>query len=511
MFVHIALHQVRLFLHQSALPPTKGENPPRGFVNATAEVALSSATMISRIILDIEERGAIAVAPFLGYCAYSASGFHMKRAFASKQDIQEKARRHMDVCIRFLYRLRNYWGLFYRLIDDLRRKYNEHSDSVAQGLPPSDEHPLQYGDWFEKYPKGVTASEYQGDTTMRGQKPDNNPSLDPVLSQKSNLRTADEFFSGVGPRQQAPPLPVAAPPVPPKIKTKPYVHTSPPLHSHTPSAVHSGSSPASVHHSQSPAFRHSQSPTLHHSPATQHSPGVSASSAIALTPTTAPGRSELEGKLDPQLLSPHAPHALSVSQQAGIYPANYQQQGQNPQHQAPVPTLLPEVPQQVPYPNYSLTLPRTSASVDPVHAGMHHHHQGHQQHSQGQDFLYDIYSSGSDPLYLGTAPLTEGIWAGLGHPIVGADVNAFQDQTSSAWFMPFNSCPSGFETGIGEMGDVNMMSGGGTPAGGGGEGGGSRGGGGSDVGNGGGIPRLISESGRGGASGATAYHDHTVR
>ncbi|RPA99720.1 hypothetical protein L873DRAFT_1682915 [Choiromyces venosus 120613-1] len=546
VFVHIALHQVRLFLNKSAVPtPTpEGQNTPLEFGKNAGEIALSSATEISRILLDVEQRGVLVVAPFTGYCAFNAIMVHMVRmfSFSNRKEIQEESRNNMQICLKFLIQLRQYWGLFHAITDNIKRLYRKLSDSLAQGssFPEETTRTLQYGDWFQKYPQGVSASDYEEEMTSKSHPSDEAPTHDAVLSQKSNLQTADEFFARLGPSRQnqppAVPLPPAPRPPPPKIHTQSYVRTSPSLHTQTPSTIHQESSPTSWHHSQSPA--------VHHSP-------MGTSPATVPTPTMAQRHSEMEGKLDPQLLSPpQISNPQSMSQQTNLYPTSYQQQSQSIQQHLNIPSMMPNMSShQVQYPNYPITIPRGPAVVDTGAMGMHHpqphqphhshpthqeHHPQHhqQQHSQSspsQYFYYDMYSSGSDPAFMMAATsLNSVIWPGLQGQVSGADVNAFTEPTSSAWFLPFNSCPPDFEPGIEGTESMNIMgtgggggpgagaapatvAGGGVPRAGGDDGSGG-GGGGGEGGNGGRLPHLISGSGQGGTgSSATAYHDHTVR
>ncbi|PWW73411.1 hypothetical protein C7212DRAFT_354255 [Tuber magnatum] len=510
VFVHIALHQVRLFLNKSGVPTPspQGQNAPLEFGKNAGEIALSSATEISRIILDSEERGVLVVAPFIGYCAFNASMVHMVRmfSFSNSREIREESRNNMQICLRLLMQLRQYWGLFHAITDNLKRLYRSLADSLARGssFPEETTRTLQYGDWFQKYPRGVSASDYRKEMTSKPHTSDGASTQDAVLSQKSNLQTADEFFARLGPSRQkrSPTAPPAPAPHAPKIQTQSYIRASPPTHSQTRSTMHPGSSPGSLHHSQSLA--------THHSP-------LGVSPVTIPTPTMAQGRSEMEGKLDPQLLGPpQISDPQSMSQRTNLYRANYQQQSQSAQHNPAIPSLVPDISShQVPYPNYPITLPRGPAGVGTGGMGMHHaqphqshsahqeHHPHHQQqHSQSappQYFLYDLYSSGSDPAFVMAATtLNSGIWPELQGQVSGADANAFTEPTSSAWFLPFNSCPPDFESGLGETESINITD---TAGGGGGRAGaaatvargGVPGAGGDD---GGGLPHLISGSGR---------------
>lgn len=486
IFVHVAFHQVRLFLQKSAIPvaPTEIPEMPREFAQSASEITLKSATEIAKILEDVEERGAVVVAPFLGYCAFSAALIHLVRMFSTRNTVQMEAKRYMEVCLRFLLQIRQYWGLFCYITDNLKRLYRKFSDAVAKGSSFSGHQEtarmLQYGDWFQKYPQGVTASDYEGHTDKRQSLDgDNSTPEDAVLSQRSNLQTAEEFFAKLGPRSQRGTS--SAPH--PKRQTQSHTRASP---AHT-STMMQSSSPSSIHHSQSPA--------VYQSPAMQQSPIMGVSPSMIPTPSAVTGHGNIDLKLDPQLLNPPVlPRPPDVSS------ASFEQST----HHSPMSSLLPNIPSPVSFPNYPVAISRTSApAVSPVPTGMQPHHQ--------QDYFYDLYPAGSDPSTMGAATnsLSSGLWTEFDPHISLADANAFPDQTSSAWFLPFNSCPPDFETRVGGIGNLNMMGGdGGDGAGGGG--GGDEGGG--NGGNGGGVPHIISPTGSGHAgpgapSGATAYHD----
>lgn len=457
---------------------------PRDFAQSASEVTLNSATQIAKILEDVEERGAVVAAPFLGYCAFSAALIHLVRMFSTHNNVQTEAKRYMEVCLRFLLQLRQYWGLFCYITDNLKRLYRKFADSIAQGSSflghQETARMLQYGDWFQKYPQGVSASEYEGHGEKLQPVDDDNSSPDnAVLSQPSNLQTAEEFFAKSGPRSQRS--------TPSTVHSKRQVHTraSP---AHTSTMMH-GSSPASVHHSQSPAVY--QSPAMHQSPAMEGTP------VITPTPPMVAGHGGMDLKLDPQLLNPpmlsRPPDASSV---------NFEQPSQ---HHSSISSLLPNIPSPVSFPNYPVTMSRTSAAdISPIPTGMHQPHH--------QDYFYDLYPAGSDPSTMGAAThsLNNGLWPTFDPHISLADANAFPDQTSSAWFLPFNSCPPDFETRVeGIPGNLSMMGGDRDGGGGGDEGGG--GGGGRDGRNRGGVPHMISptggHTGPGAPSGATAYRD----
>ncbi|KAI5847810.1 fungal-specific transcription factor domain-containing protein [Morchella snyderi] len=488
IFVHLSYHQIRLFLHKSAIPPTPDEIPgmPREFVKSASDITVDAATQIAKILEDVEERGAVVAAPFMGYCAFSSALIHLVRMFTTEDNAQIEAKKYMEVCLRFLLNIRQYWGLFCYITDNLKRTYRKFSEAVAKGssLSGLSTHQetgqvLQYGDWFQKYPQGVPPSDYEGNTKKEstGQEVDCS-SEDAIFSQRSNLQTAEEYFAKLGPRSQR-----STPSVPPLSKRQTQSHTrASPAHGST--SMHSAS-PQSVHHSQSPAVY--QSPTMQQSPVMGVSPPV-----MVPTPPMVSGHGNIDLKLDPQLLNPPM-----LRRPSDTSPVNFEQSSQ---HHPPMSSLIPNISSPVSFSNYPV-IPRTSAAtVSPISTGMHA--------SQQQDYFYDLYPGGSDPstMAAATGPLGTGIWTGFDPHIGLTDANVFHhDQASSAWFLPFNSCPPGYEARGAGMLNMNMLSGdGGDGAGGGNEGGG-------DGGNGGGVPHMISPSGGhagpGAPPSATTYHD----
>lgn len=455
---------------------------PRKFAQSASELTLTSATQIAKILEDVEERGAVVAAPFMGYCAFSAALIHLAQMSPTHNSIQVEAKRYMEVCLRFLLQLRQYWGLFCYITDNLKRLYRKFADAVAKGSSFSGHQEttrmLQYGDWFQKYPRGVSVNEYERHTE-KAQPADYNSSSDnAVLSQPSNLQTAEEFFAKLGARCQKNAPSVA----PPKRQTQPHARASP---ANISTMVMHDSSPTSAQHSQSPA--------IYHSPAMRQSPTTEVTPSIIPTPPMTSGHGNINLKLDPQLLNP------PMFAPSGVSSVNFEQPSQ---HHSSISSLLPNIPSPVSFSNYPVSLSRTSAAdVSPIPTGMQHHHH--------QDYFYGLYPAGSDPsatVGAATHSLNNGLWPFESHINLNlADTNAFSDQTSSAWFLPFNSCPPDFETRVEGMGHLNMMS----DERGGDENGGDGGGG--DGGNRGGVPHMISPTGGhvgpSAPSGATAYHD----
>jgi hypothetical protein len=401
VFVHIAYHQVRLFLHRSTLSVaqngSKASMPPE-FANTARETALDAATNVAKILHDTQERGVSLYAPFMGYCAFNASLVHLVRMFHPQKDVQLEAKEHMETCLKFLLQLKQYWGLFRSITDQLKTLYRKFSASYSQ-ISSEAGHAevarmLQYGDWFTKYPQGFPPSEVE----EYAPKPAVEQSQDDAaLSRLPDLQTADEFFARLGSsldRRQTRGASAGVKPPPPH-----FMQNSPDTHK----------SPASLGHVQSPMVPSNnpmtQASGLHGGP-------------MAMNPQTmVPSPVDIGPKSD---TSQHN-RRTSI-----LYPGGFSNPAQMPMAAG---LSMNTSPQFAGYPS-SGVLPQ---GYRPAVSQEAH------QTSQAP-YLYESYTSASDAGLI--AALSSSLWHGFDQPISTADVCAFPEhQTSSAWFMPFNSLP----------------------------------------------------------------------
>lgn len=515
VFLHVAFHQVRLFLHRSALSSpgpsgTSAGNMPKEFYENVTETSLDAANKIAQILSESQQRGFAAVAPFIGYCAFNASLVHLVRMFSVQKNAQAEAKKYMEICLRFLLQLRQYWGLFCSITDNLKMLYRKFSESSARGKPlmghQEAARALQYGDWFHKYPKGVSASEYEDSAAKGGARglseyTVNSTTADAALSHRSDLQTADEFFARLGPRRGDRDLDASAQTQQAPVALDQNPHSAPRPRQ---------SPPSSTGHVQSPNLPKSATilRTGSYSAATPTIPYNPTYNPIA-QPGIVPSQTDVHTKLGSQSLPSPVSQGADVGPIAGTanpYTASLQQQhhsrhGQNtsPPSAAVLQSLPPAPPpppqqQQVTY-TYPPPTPQqqhvSRSAMQETAAVSGYHHQGivTPPTTQTQPYLYDSYPRGSDTVQGGA--WLDSFWAhGFNHPLNAADANAFVDQSSSAWFMPFNSIPPEFDTGgletFGMLAGLQPSEGilcggvGGRRAGGGGGGGGGGVGGGAD-------------------------------
>lgn len=195
LFMHIASYQVVLFLHRFAIPTAPGgRNPkemPKSFLTEAAPVALDAASQISILINDAIEHHA--VAPFLGYCAFMSSTIHVWGVFSKNKSIEESCKKDLANNVKYISKMKKHWGMFHFMAENLKDIYRQHADASQRGaseMGNQDDTVFQYGDWFQKYPHGVSETDYQDPAVQIKQEPNS----DATLSHGKDLQSVEEFF-----------------------------------------------------------------------------------------------------------------------------------------------------------------------------------------------------------------------------------------------------------------------------------------------------------------------------
>ena len=200
LFMHIASNQVVLFLHRFAIPTAPGaRNPkelPTHFLAEAVPAVLDAASQISILVNDALEYHA--VAPFLGYCAFISSTIHVWGIFSKNKSIEASCKRHLASNVKYLGKMKKYWGMFHFMAENLKDIYRQHADASQKGsseMENQDDTIFQYGDWFQKYPHGVSETDYQ-DPAVEIKK---EPNSDASLSHGKGLQSVEDFFQSQSP------------------------------------------------------------------------------------------------------------------------------------------------------------------------------------------------------------------------------------------------------------------------------------------------------------------------
>ncbi|RAR08871.1 zinc finger transcription factor 1 [Stemphylium lycopersici] len=200
LYLHILWQQIMLFMHRFALPSTAGSRPPKDmphdFLTESARAALDAANQISILINEAMDHNV--VAPFAGYSAFFSSTVHVHGVFSKNPKLEAQSKKYLAYNVKYLTKMKKYWGMFHYIAENLKELYRQHADAQLKGPTASCEKKgsiFQYGDWFDRYPHGVSKTDYE-DAAESNQ---NEPGTDAVLGHKSDLQSVEEFFASLSP------------------------------------------------------------------------------------------------------------------------------------------------------------------------------------------------------------------------------------------------------------------------------------------------------------------------
>jgi hypothetical protein len=206
LFMHITYNQIMLFMNRFALPSpgqpaVYPKEMPEQFVTDAARIALEAANAISTLVNEGMDH--TVVAPFAGYAAFFSSTVHIHGAFSQNPALEASSKQNLAWNVKYLTKMKKHWGMFHFVTENLRDLYRKHADAAKSGalgkVTKEGEGIFQYGDWFDRYPHGVSGTDF--DEPQSDVKKD--PGADAVLGQQSDLQTVEEFFSKLSPPSRA--------------------------------------------------------------------------------------------------------------------------------------------------------------------------------------------------------------------------------------------------------------------------------------------------------------------
>jgi hypothetical protein len=206
LYLHILWQQIMLFMHRFALPSTAGARPPKDmpheFLTNSARTAHESANQISILINEAMDHNV--VAPFAGYTAFFSSTVHVHGVFSKNPKLEAQSKKYLAYNVKYLTKMKKYWGMFQYVAENLKELYRQHADAQLKGTAAnadgkSKANIFQYGDWFDRYPHGVSKTDYEDAAVAKV----NEPGTDAVLGEKSDLQSVEEFFASLSPPSKA--------------------------------------------------------------------------------------------------------------------------------------------------------------------------------------------------------------------------------------------------------------------------------------------------------------------
>lgn len=202
LFMHIIYYQIMLFMNRFALPAPGHravfpKEMPEKFISDAGKAALDAANMISALVNEGMDH--TVVAPFAGYAAFFSSTVHIHGAFSQNPALEASSKQNLAWNVKYLTKMKKHWGMFHFVTENLRELYRKHADAARSGAlgktGKDGDGIFQYGDWFDRYPHGVSGTDF--DEPQSEVKKD--PGADAVLGQQSDLQTVEEFFSKLSP------------------------------------------------------------------------------------------------------------------------------------------------------------------------------------------------------------------------------------------------------------------------------------------------------------------------
>jgi hypothetical protein len=201
LYIHILYQQIILFMHRFSLPSKAGSRPPKDmphdFLKESGRTALDAANQISILINEAMDHNV--VAPFAGYSAFFSSTVHVHGVFSKNPKLEAQSKKYLAYNVKYLSKMKKYWGMFHYIAENLKELYRQHADAQLRGPTATGGKGkaviFQYGDWFDRYPHGVSKTDYEDAAESTG----NEPGTDAALGQKSDLQSVEEFFASLSP------------------------------------------------------------------------------------------------------------------------------------------------------------------------------------------------------------------------------------------------------------------------------------------------------------------------
>jgi hypothetical protein len=204
VFLHLVYYQLMLFMNRFALPYSGFSRPPKDmplqFLTEAQRSAIKAANQVSLLIKEAIDHNV--TAPFAGYCAFYSSTVHIPGVFSKNPSVEKVAKQNLAYNVKYLSKMKKYWGMFHFVAENLKEIYRKHADASLRGPAAAGSKEgqiLQYGDWFDRYPHGVSQTDYED--PLLGTPVE--PGTDAVLGQKSDLQSVEEFFATLSPPSKA--------------------------------------------------------------------------------------------------------------------------------------------------------------------------------------------------------------------------------------------------------------------------------------------------------------------
>jgi hypothetical protein len=202
-FLHTCIQQNILFLNRAAMYPSiarsQEEAPPQEFYSEASSKMITAANRISDVLKEADRLRQFVSTPFAGYCAFSSTTVHILGLMQPNR--KSVAEGNLTVNVKYLHKMKKYWGMFHWMVENVRAQYKSALDAARTGNRAHDaaaqSSMLQYGDWFNRYPHGLSDAEFMDPATFKKK----DKGADGVLEAKPELQSVEEYISTLSPSQ----------------------------------------------------------------------------------------------------------------------------------------------------------------------------------------------------------------------------------------------------------------------------------------------------------------------
>ncbi|KAF6518442.1 hypothetical protein HZS61_002520 [Fusarium oxysporum f. sp. conglutinans] len=201
LFMHICLQHNILFVSRAAMSARKQHGVHDDFFSEASKRAFNAANRISELLREAEQSGCFVSAPFAGYCAFSSTTVHILGIISRDPSMKLAAEANLTTNIKYLHKMKKHWGMFHWTVENVRTQYRNVLDAMRAGANVEERATqpsfLQYGDWFNRYPRGLSDAEFVDPATHKRK----DSGADGVLEAKPELQSVEEYFTLPTPRR----------------------------------------------------------------------------------------------------------------------------------------------------------------------------------------------------------------------------------------------------------------------------------------------------------------------
>lgn len=203
IYMHIIYNQIVSLLYRFSIPGLAMQrlpaDQPPDFSPMGRVHAFGAAAKISELVTEgVKYR---LVVPFSGYCAYHSSLIHCYGIVSPDTTYRELSTRCLSDNLKFLDRIKLYWGVLENLTEKVREHFDEYDRAARNGKLFGNIRlgPWLYGDWFKEFPHGG-AHDRDGGIVARTPEQE---SADAALSQKPDLKSVADYMATLSPESRA--------------------------------------------------------------------------------------------------------------------------------------------------------------------------------------------------------------------------------------------------------------------------------------------------------------------